>query len=324
MRRFFLKIIRGHILKNAEIAVRIICLVAILLIPAIACDSGAKISESSTISITDQFGRTINLNGTPNRIISLAPSNTEILFALGLEDKIVGVTEYCNYPPEAQNITKIGGFSTVDMEKIIELNPDLILAANIHKDTEVPELERRGFNIIIVAPETLDDVMTNILLVSTATGTEKEAKTLVNSLEKRVRAVTDKVASLTEEERLRVFYITWHDPLWTVGKDTITNELIETAGGKNIVDDMSGHGQIDLETLIWRNPQIILASTGHGSAGNSTFTWAKTEDRLDYTDARQNGTIYQVDADLITRPGPRIIDGLELIASLIHPELFSD
>jgi len=311
-------------LKRIETIIGIICLLALVLLPALACDTEEETSDTAYITITDQFGRTVILDSIPDRIISLAPSNTEILFALGLEDKIVGITQYCDYPPEAENITKIGGFSTIDMEKIIELAPDLILAANMHKDTDVPELDRRGFNVLTIAPETIDDVMFNIDLIGNATGAEGIARTLITDLENRIKEVHDKVATLVDEEKPGVLYITWHDPLWTLGEGTITHELIEMAGGQNIVDDISGHGQIDLETVIWRNPQIILASTGHGSAEDSPLIWAQTEDRLSHIDARLNNRIYQVDADLVTRPGPRIIDGLELIAGLIHPELFGE
>jgi len=260
----------------------------------------------------------------PERIISLAPSNTEILFALGLGDKIVGVTTYCDYPPQAVEKPKIGGFSTPDIEKILALEPDLVVAANFHKDTVIPELERRGLNVVLVDPGNIDEAIDSILLVGEKTGTSKEAQRLTSEIRARIKAVTDKVASLSENQKPRTLYITWHDPLWTLGDGTITNELIELAGGVNIFANVSGNSQTDLETVLARNPQVILASTGHGTAEDSPFAWASTEERLSQTDARTNGRVYEVDANLVTRPGPRIAEGLEAIAKLIHPDIFGD
>lgn len=283
----------------------------------------AQTPVSSQPEVADEVSTSSDTPGIQT-LVSLAPSNTELLFALGLEERIVGVTEYCDYPPEARQIAQVGGFSTVDMEKIIELDPDLIFAANMHKETDVPELKRRGFTVITLAPETIDDVLSNVVAVGEATGTQDEAAALIADMSVRINSIKEKLIDLTEEEKPGVFYITWHDPLWTLGKGTITHELIELSGGTNIAADIEGHGQTDLETLIWRNPQVILASSGHGSGEDAPINWAKNEKRLEEIDARINGRIFQVDSDLVTRPGPRIIDGLELIAELIHPELFGE
>ncbi len=259
-------------------------------------------------------------NITPERIISLAPSNTEILFALNLGDSVVGVTEYCDYPPEARQKTKIGGFSTVDIEKVIELDPDMVLATGIHRDTVVPQLREKGIKVLIIDPQTLDEVLSDIALVAVQTDRFEESNMLVSDMENRIKALTSKISSTSEKPS--VFYVTWHDPIYTVGKGTLTNELIEKAGGTNIFADSEGHLQINLETVVTRNPEIILASAGHGAAEESPVIWAQTDERLRGIDARLNDKIYQIDADLVTRAGPRAVDGLELIAKLIHPELF--
>lgn len=321
-------------------------LLVLTIVPICACDDDsdtndveivipdetlATTAESTVIPTVDTDGESLSDKATqededtiPMRIISLAPSNTETLFALGLADKIVGVTEYCNYPPEAQEKNLVGGFSTVDMELVIELDPDLILAANMHKDDLVPELERRGFNVMIIAPETIDEVLDSILQIGDVTGVSEAAIQLVTEMRARIGAVTDTITSLQESDIPGVLYITWHEPIWTLGKGTITHELIEIAGATNIMADIEGHGQTELETIIWRNPQIILASSGHGSAEDSLVTWAQTEDRLSEVDARKVGRVYQLDSDLVTRPGPRIVEGLEIIAKYIHPNLFNE
>ncbi|MFA4836427.1 MAG: cobalamin-binding protein [Dehalococcoidia bacterium] len=258
----------------------------------------------------------------PQRIVSLAPSNTEILFALGLGDQVVGVTDYCDFPPEAKLKEKIGGFSEVNLEKVLSLSPDLVLAADIHTKTIVPELENRGLKVIVLNPKTIDELLANITQVGALTGKEAESAKLVADMKGRIEAVTDKVSSLSNEDKPGVFFITWHDPPWTVGSGNIINELIEKAGGTNIFADLEGNKSVILETIIARNPQVMLASTGHGEGGKNTLKWAQTEDRLRGTDARKNNRAFEINADLVNRSGPRIVDGLESMARCIHPEIF--
>ena len=279
-------------------------------------------NPTPTGGVVDDLGRLVNVEKIPQRIISLAPSNTEILFALGLGEKVVGVTEHCNYPPEALDKEKIGGFSTPDIEKIIALQPDLILAADIHKKEVISALEERGLTVFALAPENLDGILQDIQMVGKITGREEEASELVNQMENRIKAITDKSKSL--QERTRVFYVTRHDPLWTSGSGTFINELIEKAGGVNIFQDVTEHKVVDIELVIARSPEIIIACTGHGEAEGKPFEWAKSEPRLQVTEARKNKKIHQVDADLVSRSGPRIVDALECFAYFIHPETFRE
>lgn len=271
-------------------------------------------------AVVDGLGRSVNIEGIPQRIVSLAPSNTEILFALGLGEKVVGVTEYCNYPPEALNKEKIGGYSTPDIEKIIALQPDLILANSIHAEEVIPALEQIGLTVFALAAENVDGILEDIRMVGKITGSEDEASKLATEMENRIEAITDVTKSL--EERPRVFYITWHDPLFSVGSETTIQELVQKAGGANIFQDMTGHKTVDLEEVIARDPQIIIACTGHGSAKAEPLEWAKEEPRLGVTEARKSNRIYQIDADLVSRTGPRIVDALEEFAWFIHPEVF--
>jgi iron complex transport system substrate-binding protein len=136
----------------------------------------------------------------------------------------------------------------------------------------------------------------------------------------RVKAITDKTEKL--QERPRVFYITWHDPLKTSGSGTFIHELIEKAGGVNIFQDVTDHKAVDIELVIARNPEIIIACTGHGEAEGKPFDWAKNEPRLQGTEARRDDRIHQIDADLVGRSGPRIVEALEEFARFIHPEIF--
>jgi len=242
------------------------------------------------------------------------------LFALGLGEKVVGVTEYCNYPPEAADKEKIGAYATPDIERIIALQPDLILAADIHKKEIIPALEERGLTVFALAPINLNGILEDIQAVGEITAREKEASELVNQMEHRIKAITDKTENL--QERPRVFYITWHDPLWTIGEGTFMHELIEKAGGVNIFQDVIEHKAVDLELVVARNPEIIIACTGHGEAMNEPVEWARSEPRLQVIEARKNKRLHQIDADLTSRSGPRIVDALEAFASFIHPEIF--
>jgi len=297
-----------------------VLLMAALLLPATACTT-----EPLSGTFIDGLGRTVNIEEVPETIISLAPSNTEILYALGLEDKVVGVTEYCDYPEAAQDKPKIGGFSTVDIESVVEIQPDLILAANKHKDDIIPALERLGLTVFALNPKTLDEVLEAITMVGEITGEEEAASLLVTEMTNRIEAVTGETDNLPEAQRLRVFYVTWHDPLMTVGSGALHNELIQQAGGINIFQDLTGdYPKISLEAVIEANPQVIITGIGMGSGKDLPFEFISTEPRLEDVDARINNRLYAITNDLVSRSGPRTVDALEQLAEMIHPEIFGE
>lgn len=289
-----------------------------------ACTTAPAAEEavSFPIELTDQLGRVVKLDGIPQRIISISPSNTEILFALGLADKIVAVTDYDDYPPEAKEKPSVGGYSTPNIEKLVSFAPDLILATSVHEDKIIPQLEAKGLTVLALDSNTLDEVLAAITLIGKATGQEKEASGLVAEMQSRIKAVTDKTDSLSQEQRPRVFYIVWHDPLMAPGSGTFQDDLIRKAGGINIAQDLTSWATISLEAVIDANPEVMIASISHGSSVALTFQFINTEPRLKDTAARHNGNIYGIDGNVSSRPGPRIIDGLEQFAQFIHPELF--
>lgn len=301
----------------------LLCLV-ILLAGLLGCGAPHPEKAEASIVITDQLGRIVKLDKIPQRIISLAPSNTEILFALGLANKLVAVTDYCDYPPEAKEKPSIGGFSTPNIEEIVAHSPDLILATAIHEKRVVPQLEERGLTVFVLAPKTLDDVLQAITLVGNITGKEGEASRLVAEMQKRIEAVTEKTTSLAQEQRPRVFYLSWHDPLITAGSGTILDELIQKAGGTNVAQGLSGYAKISLEVVIEADPEVMIAGVGMGTGEDLPFQLLKTEPRLRNTDARRNNRVYAIHVDLTGRFGPRIVDGLEKFAEFIHPELFKE
>jgi iron complex transport system substrate-binding protein len=279
-------------------------------------------SPAAPGNITDDLGRNVQIESIPGRIVSLAPSNTEILFALGLGDKIVGVTDYCNYPDEAKEKPSIGGFSTPNIEAVVAREPDLVLATERHSKTVIPALENLGYTVVALSPTTLDEVIESIDFVGEITGTQKEASQLTGNLQKRIDTIKEKTNNISQDEKPRVLYLTWHDPLMTAGTGTLADDVITTAGGINLADGISGDHTISLETVIDRNPQIIVASVGMGSGEDLPLQYIQTEVRLKSSDALKNEQVYKINGDLIHRAGPRVVDALEIMAQFFHPELF--
>jgi iron complex transport system substrate-binding protein len=272
--------------------------------------------EESIDYVVDDLGRLVAINGTPQRIISLAPSNTEILFALGLGDEVVGVTMYCDYPPEALDKEKVGDYYGPDIEKIIALQPDLVLATDFHRFDLIPSLEQQGFAVFAVAPQTLEDVLESIEKIGELTGREAEASQLVSGMRSKIEEVEEQIRDL--EQKPSVLYVTWHDPMWTVGIGTWIDDLLNIAGGVNIFsENFEGGAMVQIEWVILHNPDIIITSEW-------SYDWAINATELATTNASQTGRIYTFDDDLAQRPGPRLVEGLDWFAYLIHPEIFEE
>jgi iron complex transport system substrate-binding protein len=298
-----------------------IVIISLLLAGLIGCNNETEKETPAQNEFTDQAGRVIHLNGVPQKIVSMAPSNTEILFALGLGDEVVGVTDYCDYPPEAKEKTHIGGYWTPDVETIVSLAPDLVVAQSLHEAEVIPQLEKHGLTAVVLEPKTIDQVLDAITLVGEITGKTKEAASLTKEMRTRVDKVTGKTKGLAESQRPKVFYLTWHDPLITVGHDNLGEDLITKAGGTNIFHNLEGSPTVSLEDLIQADPDVIIAGIGMGTGADMPLQFARDESRLAGTSARQNNRVYSVSIDLAGRPGPRIVDALELFMAAIHPEL---
>jgi iron complex transport system substrate-binding protein len=286
-----------------------------LLIIALTLTACSPTEQTPPQYFFDDLGRLVAINGTPQRIISLAPSNTEILFALGLGDKVVGVTDWCDYPPEALEKEKVGSYDTPDIEKIVALNPDLILVAYGTTMDVINNLVGLGLTVFGIKTTDLDDLLNDIRTIGEITDKELEAYALTSEMAVRIQAVTNQTEEL--EERPRVFYIVWHDPLWTAGSGTFIHELIEKAGGVNICQNITGYTTISIEEIVARNPEVIITSEW-------SYDWAINATELASTNASQTDRIYQGDDDLVQRPSPRLVEGLEWFAHFIHPEIFEE
>ena len=300
-----------------SISVQFVFVLLLMALPvsALSCRSEA----AAVITAVDDASRTVYIEQTPQRVVSLSPSITEILFAIGLGDKVVGVTEHCDYPEEARAKPKVGGYFTTSLEDILDKDPDLILTDGY--DPVMQQIEGLGIPMLVLQPEDIDGIFKDIDLVGKVMNKEEEAARLVDSLQQRLDKVAEIKASATSSPT--VFYeIDATDPTkpWTAGPGSFADILISLAGGSNIVTESGSWLQLSLEKLLSANPDIIIL-------GDYPYvTPEQVEDRSgvwqDLT-AVNLGKVYAVsDPSLTSRPGPRIIDGLEEIARMIHPELF--
>jgi iron complex transport system substrate-binding protein len=279
---------------------------------------------SAPIVLTDGAGKTITLPAPATRIVSLAPSNTEILFALGAGSQVVGRDNYSDYPPEAQQVTDIGGgFGALDSEAILALQPDLVMAASLTPPEQVQALSDLGLTVFTLAnPTDLDGMYINLLTVASLTGRQEEAQAMIPGLKARVAAVQAQLTGV--QQRPLVFYeLDGTDPNapWTPGPGTFINTLIDMAGGKNLGATLQGDWvQISIEALIKDDPDIILLGDAYWGGVTPEAVAARTG--WEALRAVQAGQVYPFDDNLVSRPGPRLVDGLEALAKFLHPELF--
>jgi iron complex transport system substrate-binding protein len=286
-----------------------------------ACGSASPVSGNLTF--TDGLGREVKLESPAQRVVSLAPSNTEILFAVGAGSQVVGRDEFSDYPPEAASIASVGGsFGEYSSEAILALKPDLVLAAEINPPELVKQLEDLGLTVYYLKnPLTLEEMYGNLEIVAQLTGHEEEAGGVVESLKKRVAAIDEKIMPLSS--RIPVFYeidATDASKPYTYGPGTFGDLLIARAGGYNIGGSLTdAYPQISLEQLVVANPAIIVLGD---SMWGVTPESVKERPGWETIAAVQNNQIFPFDDNLISRPGPRLVDGLEQLAKLLRPELF--
>lgn len=299
-------------------------LLIVILVPLLSGCSDAKpnpgLSGNYPLTIEDSYGRQVTISQLPQRIISLAPSNTEILYALGLGERVVGVTENCDYPAEAAQVEKVGGFQGPNMEKIIAAQPDLILADSLSGKETVEQLAAAGLAVIAVRSDNLQHLFSNIKLIGQATEAAAAAEELVSDLEARLQVVADKIKAVSEGDRAQVFYEVWHDDLMSCGPNTFLAGIIKSAGGINVMDDATSDWPlVNLETLITKNPQVIIL--GHGGQTPAEVLQRSTWKTMD---AVKNNRIYALNPDIWNRPGPRVLDAVEELARILYPSLFNE
>ena len=296
-------------------------LISLLLAGCGPASTPTEMPVSAAMELTDGLGRLVVLDEAAQRVVSLAPSNTETLFAVGAGDRVVGRDEFSDYPAEAASIESVGGsMGEYSVEAIVALKPDLVLAAEINSPELVKQLEDLGLTVYYLAnPKTIEEMYVNLEIVAQLTG--EDSTKLTDSLKARVAAVDEKIMPLSA--RPSVFYeIDATDPAkpYTYGPGTFGDLLITRAGGFNIGSELTDpYPQISLEQIVVSNPMVILL-------GDSM--WGVTPESVvarpgwETIEAVKFNRIFPIDDNLISRPGPRLVDGLEQLAKLLHPGVF--
>ena len=301
---------------------RLIKAIAVFIIVCILCGCGGsskKAARQRAEVFIDAMQRQVTVPRPVKRIVSMAPSVTEMLFAIGLDEEIVGVTNFCDYPDTARKKPKIGGYYDPNIEAVLSLAPDLIVATpDGYSKERVEKLDQAGISVFLVNPQKIDEVLEAMLTLGEVTGKGNAAKQVVGNLSARVNAVRAKVSSIPLEERPKVFYEIGHDPLITAGPGTFVDNLISAAGGINIASDApTDWPRYSVEAVIMKEPDIIITAP-HVSPGENDATEIRSGVWQKYRTmpAVRNGRIYPVDSDILLRAGPRIVDGLEKLYRL--------
>jgi iron complex transport system substrate-binding protein len=295
--------------------------------PISSGDSSEAASPSASaaaypLSLTDDAGRIVSLAAEPTRIVSLAPSNTEIVCAVGACNRLVGVTDADDYPAEVREVDKVVIAAQVDVEKVVAADPELILAAGneLTSSTVITRLADLGYPVLVLYPESLDELYADIELVGRALGATTQAAEVVSDMRARAEAVAEAVATA---DRPRTFYevAVYQGTIYTAGADSFLASLLSIAGADPITGDALTTA-IQLEDLVAADPQLILLGDAAYDASITAVSVA-ARDGWQGMSAVVNGRVLAIVEDpVITRPGPRIIDGLEALARAIHPELF--
>jgi len=276
--------------------------------------------DVATREVRDDLGRTMNVPLKIDRAISLAPSITEMIFAIGAGDRLVGVTTYCNFPAEAMQIEKVGDTQTPNIEKIIALKPQVVFVSTASQlEVFYRTLEGQGIHVYVTNPMNLEDVFENMGELGDLFGKAEFADNLVTTLNGRASVVRHQANHLgdsdgLEKHRPRAFLQISNDPLFTIGNESFLTELIEQAGGVSVTKDVpTAYPKLSKETAAALDPDvIILSDSDDNREPSSVFKNSK---------AVTNGRVHRINADIISRPGPRLVDALEEIAKMLTTEV---
>ncbi|MED5102986.1 MULTISPECIES: ABC transporter substrate-binding protein [Niallia] len=279
---------------------------------------------SFPVTIKDGLDQEVVIEKKPEKIVSLMPSNTEIIFALGLGEELVGVSDFDNYPKEAAEKEKVGGMD-FNVEKIISLNPDVVLAhaSSAHNSTEgLQQIRDAGIDVVVVNDATsFEDVYKSMDMIGQATGTEKEANKLVADMKEKLSAIKEKAAAISDSDKKAVYIEVNAEPnLFTTGKKTFMQEMLDTIRANNIISE-EGWIQVDQEAVIAANPDVIITTYGAYSE-KSPIEQISSRKGWEKINAVKEKQIVDVDSDTVTRSGPRLVDGVEAVAKAVYPDVF--
>ncbi len=270
-------------------------------------------------TFTDALGRKVDLPDSPRRIVSLAPHLTEILFAIGAGDQVVGVTSFCDYPEAARRVPRIGGFSDPSIERVLAARPDVVIATLVGNRREsVEELIRLGLPVYVSGAEAIGEIPREVRRIGAAAGRAEGAESAARRMEGALAEIARRTAG---RRRVAVYYQLWDQPLMTVSDGSFIHDAIRLAGGRNVFAGLSvANPRVSLEAVVAAKPEVmVLSGMGKEGAGLAS-RWS----RFTMIPAVAAGRIHIMNSDLLHRPGPRVIEGVEQLARWIHPDAFSE
>lgn len=292
-------------------------IVSAILFSVMAATVFAMTTETAVRTVVDHTGRSVRVPVSPAAVVALAPSVTEIVFALGRQDRLKGVTTFSDFPEAAEKLPKIGSYIHPDMERIVSLAPDLCIAVKDGNPKQVVmRLEAMVIPVYAVNPRCLESVMASIIDIGGLLDASERAEEIVADMRRRMDRVSTRVAGI--KDRPGVFFQINASPVVSAGNDTFIHELIVRAGGRNLAGDQPSYPRFNMEQVLLLSPDIIIVTTmsGKGESDALVDEWR----RWSRLPAVKNERVFVVDSGLFDRPGPRLIDALEFLVRLIHPE----
>jgi cobalamin transport system substrate-binding protein len=273
------------------------------------------------LHVTDDTGRAVAVPQPVRRVVSLAPNLTETLFALGLGDRVVGVTDFCDYPPEAATREHVGGPVTPNLEKIAQLRPDLVLATRSggNRLSTVQSLETLGIAVFVTDPHTVDDVIASTERIGNIAGAPDQARIVADGLRRRLSAVAER---LSGSKPVPVLLVVWPEPLITVGRNTFIADALRRAGAENVIQTAQDWPNASLEEVARRQPQYLVFTSDHSEESNRQIAEVSGRPGWRHLDAVRDGHVIVL-SESIARPAPRLVDEIERLARALHPERFS-
>lgn len=297
----------------------IIATCSLLFAVAFACNPGKRVQPEGPVTriMKDDLGRTVSLPVPVNRVVSLAPNLTEIVFAVGGGNRLVGRTSYCDFPPEAKSVAEVGDTGTPNLERIIAVKPQVVLVSTSSQlEVFTQQLQNQNVAVFVTDPHDLEGIFRSVEQIGEMLGQKDQAAQLVQKLRERTNAVE---TAVKQKPPVRVFYQVSAEPLYTIGREAFVTDLIRRAGGVSVTAEVPGSWpKYSAESALAAKPEAIILPTG-GSMGaaNSAVT-----DALRQSPAALGGRVYKINDDHLARPGPRIVDGLEEMARALHPDAF--
>jgi iron complex transport system substrate-binding protein len=295
-----------------------------LAVPTVAIPTATSASASATfpVTVTDDAGRKVTFSAAPQRIISISPGLTESLYALGAGDRVIVTDQYSDFPAENQSKAKLNTYPKPNVEEIVSLKPDLIVVL-VEGDDFIQQMAAQKIPILKIFPTTFDNTLKDILLLGQVTGTTPKAEQITANMRERADAVTAKTKNAPKVSVLYELDASDATKPFVAGPAGFFGSLVPLAGGKNIFDDLGGpSGQVSSEQIVSRNPDIIILGDSNSPYNAQTPDLVRARSGWNQINAVKNGRIYPLNDAFLSRPGPRLIDGLEQMAKIIHPELF--